>query len=184
MTPSRYELTIKRAVLALAAGEIFGTIILSILGAFPFPSAALRSHGGVDLDWTNFLSAVVSVIPFVAIVFGIGLLIVGVPGWVLLHRNGWRGWRAALAFGFVATAGLDLAAFAVFPVLISVEGTYSASDDGGPTIINGHVTLHGWTEFAEQAITLGAVSAIVGWVIWRIAYRKAASSDTTADAFE
>jgi hypothetical protein len=94
-------LTIPRAALALFAGSLVGaalvilSMILPVLILAPKEFAAQWQPNDANFLLLEFLVA--------WCVFAIGLAIVGVPLWWVCHRQGWRGARAALALGFLAT---------------------------------------------------------------------------------
>jgi hypothetical protein len=76
-----------------------------------------------------------------------------------------------MALGFVATFVAVMAAltrgFGLFP-----RFSFSASDNGGATWIDGKLTLHGWTQAIEAALVCGLAGALVGLTVWTISYRR------------
>jgi hypothetical protein len=87
-----------------------------------------------------------------AFAYGVGLLAAS-PFWYALHAAGLRGWRAAAGLG----AFLTVLAYSVFALVNSVRIS-TASD---------------FWFLAEFLGVMSLLSAVVGIVVWRVAYRPA-----------
>jgi hypothetical protein len=155
-----YETTLSRAVLALVVGTIVGTIIVTLFAVLTDINY-FREYGGPGVIPLVFIYA--------AFFWGAGLFLVAPLPWVILHRYHQRTWPLAVAFGiiltFVVVLGLMTYGFGLF------TSGYSAADNGGPLWIDGRLTLHGWAEAAKVAAMCGVAGALVGLVVWRVAYR-------------
>jgi hypothetical protein len=114
---------------------------------------------------------------FFALSFGVawlffagGLTIVGVPLWWAFHRMGWRSARAALALGFVATFSVSVVTNTVR--LPDPEGAQTSfGDSGGMVVEEGHITSYGWYRVLWDSTEFALLGAVVGAVIWRLAYK-------------
>lgn len=97
------------------------------------------------------------------------LILVGGPAWWLLHRHGFRGWRAAALTGMALTFIVGL----IFAVPLPHRGgAYSEADRSGILIENDQLTAYGWEKAAEGALLQSFVGGAVALVMWRIGYRR------------
>src|SRR5262245_11435366 len=168
MAPS-HTTSAKRATVALAAGAVVGslgtvapTLLVGLL--------CIGEPGGFRSQHVGLL---VFMLVAAFIVWTVGLVLVGVPIWWLFHRKGRRSRWTAVAVGAVVTFLLNLGLDAGSSVLMQLDsGSYSASDSGGQTIINDHLTAHGWWNAIQGSILLAIVGVIVALVVWQIAYRR------------
>jgi hypothetical protein len=71
---------------------------------------------------------------------------------------------------FLVDFGLETRFFELIPP--PANSTYSASDSGGPTVIDNRRTPHGWWVALRGALMLSVGGILVALVIWRIAYRR------------
>lgn len=105
------------------------------------------------------------------LVWGLGLLVIGVPAWIALARSGQTAPSHALLLGllasFFASVALNLALTAPHMGL---------SQDGRVLIENGWRTPYGWFLLIKDSVLLGLLGGVVATVIWRIAYRTERSN--------
>ncbi|MGQ3041636.1 MAG: hypothetical protein ACT6TH_04890 [Brevundimonas sp.] len=133
-----------RATWGVLAGAGIGgatvSVFLTAVYAFsyPVPGGTFRPAITDIIGWgaVSFVAA--------AIVYIFGLLLVGVPGWILLHWLKFRGPRTAALWGATATA------------MVTASWTFTS---GGPF------------NFGVGQALLALNGALVGFVIQRIAYR-------------
>lgn len=92
------------------------------------------------------------VVPAAFIAWSAGLVLLGVPGWFVLHAIGARSQQTAMIYG----AGLP-----TFVVMLVQMTTNPKYDD--------------WAVWIPPLLAAG-VGAGIGWVIARIAYRRATAS--------
>lgn len=140
-----YETSLPRVALGLAAGAIVGAAFIMPLG---FDDIG-------DLQDLPGLKAALVIFAGLAALWAAGLMLFASLPWLILHRKGKRSWGNAVVLGtmlsFVVTLGLVTQAF--------------ARSDGGPGTIDGRLAF---------ALLCGLIGAIVGAVVWRTAYRRAA----------
>jgi hypothetical protein len=133
--------TFTRAFSAFFGGAAVGAAITG-------GGTALSAVGTSSLDGqlqVLFLGALFLV--FALVIWAVGLLLVGVPAWCVLHALGMRGWRTAVLTGAVLPFGVGL-------LLINWE-------EGRPQGL-GFPAL------------LGLAGSAVGYTVWRIAYGRSA----------
>jgi hypothetical protein len=119
------------------AGMVSGTVlILGLMG------------GGPDVA----LLFTILALPIAWFLWMIGLLVIGVPGWALLHLLGLTSRWVGAAFGGVATTSTSL--------LLADELSFLPIDPHDA-----------WTGLIVNACWLGAMGAVVGWIIIKTAYR-------------
>lgn len=106
-----------------------------------------------------------------------GLAVCGTPCWYVLHKRGLRSWYTAALLGvtltFLVSFAIQTDLFQLLPA--PINSNYSASDNGGPLIVNNRLTPHGWWETAYGSLINGVAGMVVALVIWRIAYRRSIS---------
>lgn len=173
MSNFRYVTTLPRAAMSLLAGALVAgpaTILIMLAPAI----------GSSVYDLKTFVAQFAFASIAAVIVYALGLLVLAAPIWALLHNRGHRSWRSAItlggALGFTVTLLLYL--WPTFP--IRPEGS-SASFGGsaGMLVEDNVVTSLGWTTFLGYSSVYALVCALVGFLIWRLAYRTDPSfSDT------
>ena len=141
----RYDTTIDRAGLALGAGSaLAGCVVLGLvlLGGQRDPVALLAGW----LIGTLFS--------------GIAITAVGGPLWLVMHVAGLRRARhAALVAALTAMAifvGAQTYGFGLFD----------------PPSMDGRIWLFRWLSAVASSAVLGLISAAIGMLMWRIAYRR------------
>ena len=152
--PSRaYETTASGVACALLAGALTGGALvgLELATVSHFIAVSPKSHHAYSLR--GAVTTFVPVALVALIFFAGGLAIIGAPLWLAMHRLGWRSWLDAAVAGFVAT-GIGMFLLSAWPF-----------------ISHGHKSLHDWWKIVEHTFYIAPVGAIVGLVIWRIAYR-------------
>ena len=140
-----------RALACLAWGALLG----SALTALAFTTALLATYG----PWTDLatFSGAAAASSFTALVVGlpiwfVGLTILGAPSWWLWSRVGVRSRRAAAAWGGLLT----------FLAVLGWSG-WRWSPDG---------VLDSAKEALPAAAVLGAIGAVVGGFVARLAYGR------------
>lgn len=170
MHAARYTTSLPRAALGLTAGAITGAGLVVLWHLW---ESALGF--GLSYALTDGVRQGTTIFAVALAVWTVGLIALGLPLWWLLHRRGWRHWAVAAAAGaaltFVAFLGMQTRLFDLLPP--PADATYSASDAGGPTVIDNRRTAHGWWVAFEAALAFGAGGIPVALVVWRIAYRRA-----------
>ena len=158
-----YDTNLLRAALGIGAGVIAGAGLVT-----------LASFWGItDFEYLRqyWVRDALVVFIYAAVVWAAGLIVVAPVPWVILHRYGMRNWWVAVALGalltFVVVLALASNGFGVFG-----DASFSASDSGGPTWAGGRLTAHGWAEAARLALYCCVAGALVGFVVWRTAYRR------------
>ena len=145
MSLSRYEASLDRAGLALAAGGMVGGVFAGVLVMV-----------GTGLA------------PFAILVgFVVGMMItamaavaIGGPVWLVCHATGRRGPGMAVTVG-------ALAGFALF-----LGGqTYGFGLFEMP-VTDSETLLFRWISAVATSLVLALVAALVGWTMWRVAYRR------------
>lgn len=145
MTNPRYETTLGRAALALLAVAICGAGYLTIL---------------VLTDQIEFL-------PLVALAFlALASLLLAVPAWWLLHRLGQRSAIHAAIWGAILGPVSYLACR-------ELNWRFLAAHFMGPAPVSDSLVAGYWPAMIESAVWFSIAGAIVGLVMWRIAYRPA-----------
>lgn len=129
---------------ALVGGVATDAVLLSVSLFLSFIGSDL---GGGDLQGVLFFLGLVGVIA--TVVFLGGLLVVGVPVWMIMHAYGLRSPKHAVAAGALLAAGATLA----LSTLAGFEGLV-----GGLVI----------------ALLMIGPGAAAGWTLRRIAYRAVA----------
>lgn len=141
-----YRTSIDRAGLALAVGAGAYGIAAVLL-------AALEGHGSIRaIAVALLLGAAFSSLPIAAI---------GGPVWLAMHLAGWRGPAHAAAAG----AGIGFALF-----LLAQAGGLASPVGLGPDLAP---ALFGWLRAIGAGMILGALSAAIALLMWRVAYRRA-----------
>ena len=165
MQTERYSTTRRRAAAAVAAGAAVGAVATNapmlVVGLLYFDEP-----GGFESQHIPFLFYMV----FIAfVVWIVGLALVGVPMWWLLHKKRLRSWWVAVLCGAIAAF---VGGFAASLALTLPIEHASFGDSGGHTMIDGEMTAYGWQSLVLGAVQIGVCGAIVAAVIWRVAYRR------------
>ncbi len=128
------------------------------------------------------MPSVMLLVPIAIAVLGtwvFGLVICAPIPWLLLHVLGLRGWLTAVGLGaietFVVVLGLSTHGFG----LLLGSGKFSAGDANGQTVVDNVLTPYGWQRASESAALLAVAGAVVGFVVWRTAYRRNLTSQET-----
>lgn len=143
----RYEATLDRAGLALTAGGLVGGVFATVLVLIGSGAAPLELLAGF------LVGAVITAMAAVAI---------GGPVWLLCHAFGQRGpWMAILVgalAGFALFLGGQTYGFGLFAMPVTDSETL----------------LFRWISAVATSLILALVSALIGWTMWRVAYRRVA----------
>ena len=150
--PTHDDTTWARMLLGLAAGAFCGGLLAAIgMGLIPGIISKFGQNGNLE-TWSDIFGLSLILMAYASVVYAVGLVCLGAPAWALLHWLGWRrNWHAAL-LGAVLNFGALL-------VLLLSAGA------GRP---------RAGLEIAQNvafAAMFAAAGAIVGSVIWWIAYR-------------
>lgn len=140
-----YEASLDRAGLALGAGGLVG-------GTF---AAILVSIGSGLAPVTLIVGFVIGVL-----ITMMAAVAIGGPVWILCHAMGWRGPGMALGVGAVAGFALFLGGQTYGFGLFDMPATDSQA------------VLFRWLSAAATSVILALVSALIGWTMWRVAYRR------------
>ena len=141
-----YEITMKRAMLALVVGAAVGGFVMLLTVLFigqPF-MVAISSIWQDPFGW-------LLVGLTLAAMWGLGIVVLGIPSWTLLHLNGWRKCWMSVLLG------------ALLPSVIVAWLVFLESKSG--------VSMG----FDFSMLIPAGIGMLVGWAIWRIAYRKTAA---------
>jgi hypothetical protein len=163
-SPGGFETSPPRVALALLAGAASGAALVTaqwLRAAFQVFGAGFVGSSGPHGILVVFIGALIAWLA--------GLVLIGGPAWWLLHRYGLRGWKAAILTGMALTF---VAALVLAIPLPGKDGSYTAADRGGETVVNNALTAHGWAEAAEGALLISFVGGAVAFVVWRTAYRR------------
>jgi hypothetical protein len=159
-----YDVTRQRVGLALLAGAAVGALVAFVSLA----ASILLVLGATSPDaWSTVGRLLPAVVLRGFLTWLLGLLMIGAPAWWLLHRHGWRGWRAAI----LAAAALAF----VTSLLLAIPrpGQHrTEADRGGLTMIDDSLTAHGWSKATLDAAFTALAGAAVGFTVWRTAYRR------------
>ena len=166
-----YETTAMRAILALVAGSIVGSVL--IIAGFLIPEIIDALNGDkIAIAQLHALPYGVIVFVFVYAIFTAGIVLIGLPIWALMHQLGRRNWLDALLLGGIASFLVTLAFSTMSIWLLPYGSDYSASDGGVPTVVHNHITAQGWTYYLEMSGGIALAGIMAALTIWRIAYRK------------
>ena len=164
-----YTTSLPRAAMGVAAGIVTGAAFV-----------ALWSLVGVSAVHPYLLRDALVVFVYAAVVWSAGLIVLAAVPWAILHHYEYRNWPVAVALGailtFIVVSGFLTNGFGAY----AGTGSFSAADSGGPTWVDGRLTTHGWSEAFLFAAICGAAGAVVGFVVWRTAYRRAETGEGPA----
>lgn len=166
-----YETTPGRVIVSIIYGALLGAGIICGVDLW----GAYLTHGkDYFVQYDLFKANDIFIVAFLVWVTSISLC--GGPVWWWLHRKRLRQlWVAAVAgaiIPFVVT-------FAISTQLFTgrMSGLSSSSSDGGQKWKDGVLTTFGWQMAFEGALTYGVMGAIIGCLIWRLAYRRSKNPD-------
>jgi hypothetical protein len=145
MMAKRYETSLDRAGLSLAAGGAMGGLLTVILVAAGQPESWLYLPVGFVIG---------------AIITAMAVVAIGGPLWIVAHAIGRRGPRSAIMLG-------ALAGFALF----LCGQTYGFGLFTAPAMDNRTIIYH-WISGAATSLILSLVCAAIAWTMWRVAYRR------------
>jgi hypothetical protein len=139
---------------ALGAGALLGAALVGgVFACLGLVAGRPSLDGALG---TFFLTGTVAFF-----VYALGLALLGAPIWAVLHAAGSRGRRAAMLLG----AGLSLA-------VTVVPAAIGAFQSGDPRRLSGAVF---------GGCVMAAGNAFVGFVIWKIAYRRRSPAGTVEE---
>lgn len=175
--PPAYVTTTGRAALALLVAAILGPLLLTI-SEIVFSAAR---GGAVSLaeGWNSIAAPFAAVIaPF----FAIFLLFVGFPAWLALDLTGRRSWRWLAATG--ALLGFAVSLWLTVTIRFVPSPRHSEGFRGGLVFdykdaivaTPAGITAHGWWTAFVESLPPALACALLGLVIWRIAYRRIVTS--------
>jgi hypothetical protein len=113
-------------------------------------------------QWSGFL---VIVVAMVAVSEAVSL-VVAVPLFLFLRRLRRIGLVECITSGVAIAVLLSL-----ISGLFSGGPGYSAADGGGPTVVDGHLTVHGFANDLVGTAIQSVLGAVIGLCFWLIAVR-------------
>lgn len=156
-----YTTNLPRAAMGLAAGIVTGATLVALWSLV----------GASEID-TVLLRGALVVFAYAAVVWAAGLIVVAAVPWAILHHYEYRNWPVAVALGailtFIVVSGFLTNGLGTY----AGSGNFSAADSGGSTWVDGQLTTYGWREAFIFAAICSAAGAVVGFVVWRTAYRR------------
>ena len=144
---ARYETTIDRAGLALAAGGLMGGVIVAALVALATGQLAVLRIAIAFAIGTVFMTLAITA--------------VAGPIWFALHLGG----RRTLSHAVLTGVGTAMAIF-VFAQTYGF-GMFAMPATDGQTLI------FRWISAFGTSLILAAIAGAIGGLMWRIAYRRA-----------
>lgn len=140
-----YEASLDRAGLALGAGGMVGGVFAGVLVSVGSGLAPVAIVAGFVIGMVITAMAAVAV---------------GGPLWLICHATGWRGPGTAVLVG-------ALAGFALF-----LGGqTYGFGLFAMP-VTDARTLTFRWISAVATSGILALVAALIGWTMWRVAYRR------------
>jgi hypothetical protein len=94
-----------------------------------------------------------------------------VPTYLFLRRFKRIAWVDCIIGGAMSALAFNLVGFALTQAVSGGRG-YSASDAGGATVVDGHMTIHGLVSLAEGLLPQAMLGACIGACFWFIALRE------------
>ena len=175
MPSERYNTRSSHIVLSVIAGAVTGGVLIALDYVW-----GTGRNLGIPYLVEYGLRPTITVFVVALIIWAIGIIVVALPIWWVLHKLRLRHWSVAVLGGLVTTfvVGFALQTRGFELVTWPGSGTLSASDSGGPTVVDNHLTPHGWWNAAEGSLELGAAGSLVALVGWLVAYRKVDSAPT------
>lgn len=142
---ARYQASVDRAGHALAAGGAVGGVFAAMLVAI----------GSGPAPFPILVGFVVG-----AIITAMAVVAIGGPIWLVCHALGHRGPRTATLVGAIAGFALFLGG-----------QTYEFGLIDRP-VTTMPIVLFRLLSGVATSLILSAVAALVGWMMWRVAYRR------------
>lgn len=140
-----YYTSLDRAGWALATGGLLGGVLATTLAVMG------GTAGPVGIALAFMLGTILSALAIAA---------VAAPLWAFLHAMGWHGASQAALFG-------GICGFLLF-VYAQTYGFGLA--DSPPS--DAQTLLYRWASAAATGVIMALVTAIIGLVMWRVAYRR------------
>jgi hypothetical protein len=164
---SRAELstTFLRACFALLIGALVASSATILL------IASIAVGSGIT-DWNSFVAQMGFAFVLATLTYILGLFLLAAPLWTFLHKMGHRSWKDAGLLG--ATLGFIVTLlFYISPTWpIRPEGSRSSfGGSAGLLVEDNVVTPLGWATFLSYSAIHGAICALIGILVWRLAYR-------------
>lgn len=153
------------SITALAAGALVGG---AMIPSYFLAASLLFNEGGTSAPDIHLSMYVFIVSTFVWL---FGLAFIAAPIWIVLHRRNLRNARVAILLGSGLCFAIGFAYWSALFGLLQPEGS-SQSYDGHAMFVGGRLTLYGWQSSAMAGLVLAIQGAIVGFAVWRWAYRK------------
>jgi hypothetical protein len=149
---AEYKTTLLRAAISLAVGAVVGALLVSawMMAAEldqPVPSLSAALDGAV---W---------IFAYAFAVWAIGLVVVAPIPWLILHDMNYRTWPVAVIVGAVLTFMVTVVIAVAF--LVDV-----------PHLMQGYGNARQLTVSVIVAGLFGFAGAVVGVVVWRVAYYR------------
>lgn len=165
MARSQYSTNLPRAAFALLVGALVaGPLTILVIMA---PAIGSNAY-----DLNTFMAQFVFASISAALVYAAGLFVLAVPLWALLHKQGHRSWRSAAALGGLLGFAVTLLLYVSPTWPIRPEGSSSSfGGSAGMLVENNVVTGSGWITFLGYSALYGLTCALIGLLIWRLAYR-------------
>ncbi len=168
-----YVTTPGRVGLSLGGGALTGAVLLSLymtLSTLPYVTLA-PPVDAAGLWWILLLEILI-----LAVVWLLGLVLIGLPAWLVLHYLGLRHWLWAVSAGAVLTSATAYVIAIESGVFYGVAG-FTEYDGIDPiTLTESELASRKQQTALFASFVLGVIGAAVGFAIWRIAYRPASGS--------
>lgn len=140
-----YYTSLDRAGWALATGGLLGGVLATTLAVMG------GTAGPLGIAIAFILGTILSALAIAA---------VAVPLWAFMHAMGWHGASQAALFG-------GISGFLLF-VFAQTYGFGLA--DAPPSDVQ--TLLYRWASAAATGLIMALVTAVIGLVMWRVAYRR------------
>jgi uncharacterized membrane protein len=90
---------------------------------------------------------------------------VAAPTYLVIRRRGNVSLRQSLLAGFVIALSVN-----VFSLMLPSGPRDYMADSGGTSMVNGHLTAHGWWGALNGCLQMGIFGAVIGSAFWIIAF--------------
>jgi hypothetical protein len=145
----------RQQVLRIAAGFLLAPLL---------PCAAFSAMmSAIAGQWSGFLFGVIAVL----VVTEVLSIAVALPLYLILRRFRRIGALECAVSGVAVTVLLNVAT-----LFLSPGPGYSAGDGGGDTIVNGHITAHGYVSALSGTVIQSSLGVAIGLCFWFIAIRR------------
>jgi hypothetical protein len=135
---------------------------LGFLFAPIIPCAAVVLPGIIGRpEWTRGWV----VIALMILVSQLVSLLAAVPIYFIVRRY----WRVCLTQCLLSGFAIGAVVFFVTRLAIVVTSINSSTSSGGPTVIGGHYTAHGWVQYVGFAGYSALFGASIGLIFWLVA---------------